>query len=223
MFSENLMNLIRGIYYGNQFCFIYPNVYIGYNVTIFPGAVIGRPPLSSGATKRIIRPDKLPTTVISNNCIIGANSVIYKGVQIGKNTMICDTACVRELVTIGKNSLIAQGVTINVSTKIGDNVKIMDNCHITGNSIIEDDVFIGMLTTSANDNSMGTGHIRLEYQKGPIIRRGAKIGQGSCLLPNITIGENAIVGANSVVTKDVLKDEIVMGIPAKGKNYEFKS
>jgi acetyltransferase-like isoleucine patch superfamily enzyme len=217
MIFKNLMNLWRGISKAKQICFIYPDVFIGPNVTIFPGAVIGRPPLSSGATKRKIDINKLPTTTIESNCIIGSNSVIYKGAKIGKNTMICDTACIRELVIIGENSLIAQGVTINVNTKIGKNVKIMDNCHITGNAIIEDNVFIGMLTTSANDNSMGKGNAKLEDQRGPIIKRGVKIGQGSCLLPNIIIGENATIGANSVVTKDVLDDEIVMGSPAKRK------
>lgn len=222
MFFENLMNLVRGIIHGNQFCFIYPDVFIGYNVKIFPGAVIGRPPASSGATKRLVKPEELPTTIISNDCIIGANSVIYKGARIGKNSMICDTACIRELVNIGANSLIAQGVTINVNTRIGDNVKIMDNCHITGNAIIEDNVFIGMLTTTANDNSMGKNNNDIHTQKGPVIKRGAKIGQGSCILPKIIIGENSIIGANSVVTKDVLKDEVVMGMPAKGKYNEFK-
>jgi acetyltransferase-like isoleucine patch superfamily enzyme len=223
MIFKNLMNLCRGIIKAKQFCYIYSNVIIKKNVTIFPGAVIGRPPKSSGATKRETDINNLPPTIIENNCVIGSNAIIYKGTQIGKNSMICDTACVRELVKIGSNTLIAQGVTINVNTIIGNNVKIMDNCHITGNALIEDDVFIGMLTTTANDNSMGKGNIKLEFQKGPTIKKGAKIGQGSCLLPSITIGENAIVGANSVVTKDVLKDEIVMGIPAKGKNYEFKS
>jgi acetyltransferase-like isoleucine patch superfamily enzyme len=211
------MNLWRGITKGNQICFIYPKVFIGDNVTIFPGAVIGRPSFSSGATKRKIDIDELSSTIIGSNCVIGANSVIYNGVRVGIGSMICDTACVRELVKIGSNTLIAQGVTINVNTIIGNNVKIMDNCHITGNAIIEDDVFIGMLTTTANDNSMGKGNIKLEQQKGPTIKKGAKIGQGTCILPNVTIGANTIVGANSLVTKDVLDNEIVMGIPAKKK------
>lgn len=223
MFLKNIMNLFRGIFKCKQFCFIYPDVFISKNVIVFPGAVIGRPPLSSGATKRITNYKNIPSTVIGENCIIGSNVVIYKGVNIGKNSMICDTACIREFVNIGNNTLIAQGVTINVNTKIGNNVKIMDNCHITGNAIIEDNVFIGMLTTSANDNSMGKGLVNLEFQKGPIVKKGAKIGQGSCLLPNVIIGENSIVGSNSVVTKNVSNNEIVMGSPAKGKINGFKS
>lgn len=214
---ENFSNLIRGLIKGKQFCFIYPRVFIGKNVTIFPGAVIGRPPKSSGATKRITNTDDLEWTRIDSNCVIGSNCVIYQGVTIEKNSMICDTACIRERVIIGKNSLIAMGVTINVNTVIGNNTKIMDNCHITGNAIIGNNVFIGMLTTSANDNSMGKGLKGLENEFGPVVCDGVRIGQGSCLFPGIVIGPNAIIGANSTVTKNVSENSKVMGSPAKEK------
>jgi acetyltransferase-like isoleucine patch superfamily enzyme len=214
----NFSNLIRGLIKGKQFCFIYPDVFIGKNVTIFPGAIIGRPPKSSGATKRITNVIELDYTRIGDNCVIGSNCVIYKGVRIGNNSMICDTACIRERVTIGENSLIAMGVTINVNAVIGDRTKIMDNCHITGNAFIGNNVFIGMLTTSANDNDMGKGNKNLDIEKGPVIKDGVRIGQGSCLFPEITIGENAIIGANSTVTKNVLAKTKVMGSPARIKS-----
>ena len=214
---KNISNLIRGLIKGKQFCFIYPDVIIGKNVTIFPGAVIGRPPKSSGATKRITDPHVLSCTRIGDNCIIGANCVIYKGVEIGNNSMICDTSCIREEVIIGKNSLIAMGVTINVNTFIGNNTKIMDNCHITGNALIGNNVFIGMLTTSANDNSMGQGLTGLTNEFGPVICDGVRIGQGSCLFPGIVIGPNAVIGANSTVTKNVSENTKVIGSPAKIK------
>lgn len=214
---ENFSNLIRGLIKGKQFCFIYPGVIIGKNVTIFPGAVIGRPPISSGATKRISIMSELDYTRIGDNCIIGSNCVIYKGVRIGDNSMICDTACIREKVTIGKNSLIAMGVTINVNTFVGNKTKIMDNCHITGNAYIGNNVFIGMLTTTANDNYMGKGDKKLSDEKGPIISNGVRIGQGSCILPGVEIGENSVVGANSTVTKNVKPNTTVMGSPAKIK------
>jgi acetyltransferase-like isoleucine patch superfamily enzyme len=214
---KTFLTLIRGLIQGKQFCFIYPDVKIGKNVTIFPGAVIGRPPKSSGATKRITDVNRLYCTRIGDNCIIGANCVIYKGTEIGNNTMICDTACIREEVIIGKNSLIAMGVTINVHTFIGNNTKIMDNCHITGNALIGNNVFIGMLTTSANDNSMGQGLTGLKNEFGPVICDDVRIGQGSCLFPGIVIGPNAVIGANSTVTKNVAENTKVMGSPAKIK------
>ena len=56
---------------------IFSNVILGENVSIFPGAVIGRPPKSSGATQRVVDISELPPTIIGNNCVIGCNTVIY--------------------------------------------------------------------------------------------------------------------------------------------------
>jgi acetyltransferase-like isoleucine patch superfamily enzyme len=193
---------------------LFPNVVLGDNVTIFPGAVIGRPPLSTGATRLGVTWDSLPIVKIGNNCVIGANAVIYADVEIGDNSMVCDTACIREQCRIGSFCVIAQGVTINYNTKIGNHVRVMDNSHLTGNMVIEDKVFIGMLVTTANDNFMGRQ--KESYQpRGPIIRKFATIGQGSCILPEVEIGENAIIGSNAVVTKDVAPRTVVMGTPAR--------
>lgn len=196
---------------------LFPNVKLGNNVTIFPGAVIGRPPLSSGATTRQVKISELLPVEIGDNCIIGSNAVIYMGVKIGHHSMICDTACIREGCEIGNYTVIAMGVTVNYNTKIGSHVKIMDNAHITGNAIIEDDVFISTLVSTTNDNKMGrkqpTGQDWIE--RGPTIRRFAAIGQGACVLPGIEVGENAIVGAGAVVTRDVPPRVLVMGVPAR--------
>jgi len=200
--------------------YLFPNVVLGDNVTVFPGAVIGRPPVSSGATTRTTDLKSLKPVHIGNNCVIGANAVIYMGVEIGNNSMICDTACVREGVVIGSFSIIAMGVTINYNTKIGNYVKIMDNSHLTGNMIIEDRVFIGMLVTTANDNLMGRKPPSVGgdwTEKGPVIHKFVTVGEGSCILPGVEIGENAIIGANSVVSKNVAPRTMVMGIPARFK------
>jgi len=163
---------------------LFPNVELGNNVTIFPGAVVGRPPLSSGATRRVSASEELAPVRIGDGCVIGSNAVIYMGVDIGRNSMICDTACVREGCSIGEYVVIAMGVTVNYDTKIGNRVKVMDNTHLTGNMVIEDDVFVAMLVTTANDNSMGRAAEvdSLETLLGPTIKRFATIGQGACLL-----------------------------------------
>jgi acetyltransferase-like isoleucine patch superfamily enzyme len=198
---------------------IFSNVILGNNVTIFPGAVIGRPPLSSGATLIPIETNPLASVRIGDNCVIGANSVIYADVEIGNNTMICDTACIREECRIGSYSVIAMGVTINRAAKMGNRVKIMDNSHITTNAIIKDDVFISTGVTLSNDNAMGRKPIPKGGFIGPTIRRFATIGQGACILPGIEIGENAVIGANSVVTKNVPPRSVVMGVPATFKRW----
>lgn len=207
------LDLFSGI---SDQAYIFPNVRIGNNVTVFPGAVLGRMPMSSGAAQSSLDVRDLPPLVIEDYCIIGANAVIYAGSHIGKRTMICDTACLRERNKIGEGCVIAMGVTINYNTVIGSRVKVMDNTHITGNAIIEDDVFIGMLVTMANDNSMGRDKdVDVSDMSGPTIRRGARVGQGACLFPGIEIGPGATVGANSVVTRSVPAGATVMGIPAR--------
>lgn len=196
---------------------LFPNVELGDNVIIFPGAVIGRPPLGTGATRRRANAKELLPVKIGNNSVIGSNAVIYMDVEIGNNSMICDTACVREGCRIGSFVLLAMGVTVNADTRIGNRVRVMDNTHLTGKMVIEDDVFISILVTTSNDNSMGrAGAAGLEQtQRGPTVRRFATVGQGACLLPGITIGENAMVGASAVVTRDVPPRTVVVGIPAK--------
>jgi acetyltransferase-like isoleucine patch superfamily enzyme len=112
------------------------------------------------------------------------------------------------------------GVTINYNTTIGSRVKIMDNTHLTGNMTIEDDVFVSTLVSTTNDNSMGREAAlkvppELRSRHGPIIRRHATIGQGACILPGIEIGENAMIGANSVVTGSIPARVLALGVPAR--------
>lgn len=199
---------------------IYPNVIIKDNVKIMEGAVIGYPPISTGATKRKIEKTKTPT-IIGEGSIVLCNAVIYKDVIIGKNCMICDLSSIREGCRIGDKCIIARGVTINYNTRIGNHVKIMDNSHITGGMIIEDDVFISTLVATTNDNTLGRTKGKKEWES-PIIRRGASIGASASILPNIEIGEYAIVGSGSVVTKNVKPYTLVMGVPAKIKRRVTK-
>jgi acetyltransferase-like isoleucine patch superfamily enzyme len=156
----------------------------------------------------------LPVT-IGDGCVIGAHAVIYHDVAIGRNSMICDTACVREGVRIGEFCVIAMGVTINYDARIGNRVKVMDNSHVTGNMIVEDDVFIGPLVATANDNTLGRLLRSTAEMTGPIVRRGASVGQGACLNPSVEIGEEAVIGSGAVVTRHVPPRTLVAGVPAR--------
>lgn len=192
---------------------------LGENVTVFPGAVLGRPPVSTKAQVRMSSA-QLPPLVIGSNCVIGANVVIYRGTTIGKNTLVGDSACIREQVVVGESCILAMGITINYNTVIGNRVKIMDNSHITGNSLIEDDVFVSLLVGTANDNSMGREAainvpLELRSRKGATIRRFARIGQGAMLLPGIEIGENGVVASGSLVNRAVPPRTVVFGVPAR--------
>lgn len=193
---------------------IHKNTIIGDSVQILDNTIIGRIPISTKAvTRRISK--KLPPLKIGNNCIIGANAIIYTGTTIGNDVMIADFANIREECSIGNHNIIARAVTINPNTKIGNNVKIMDCTHITSDMIIEDHVFISAGVVTTNDNFFGRTKNALSKLKGPYIKRGAMIGANASLLPGVVIGENSIVAVGSVVTKDVPPKKIVMGIPAR--------
>jgi len=196
---------------------LFPNVRLGRNVTIFPGAIIGRPPMTTAATHRQVDVSELLPVEIGDNCVIGANAVIYMGVKIGQHSMVGDTARIREGCEIGDYSLVAMGVTISFNVRIGNRVRIMDNSVIAGNSLIEDGVFIGPRVGTSNDRKMSgrPGQGTDWTEGGPTIRKAAAIGQGATILSGLEVGENSMVGAGAVVTKDVQPWTLVMGVPAR--------
>ncbi len=106
-------------------------------------------------------------------------------------------------------------MTINYNAVIGDRAKIMAATHITGNCVMGDDVFIGMLVSTANDNSLVTREFHEELAAGPKLANSATIGTGATILPSVAIGEGAVVGAGSVVTRDVAAHAMVLGVPAR--------
>jgi acetyltransferase-like isoleucine patch superfamily enzyme len=123
---------------------------------------------------------------------------------------------------IGDNSKIGAFVEIQKNAKIGRNVKVSTHTFICEGVTIEDDVFVGHNVSFINDkyprstNPEGSLQTEADWKVVPtLVKRGASIGTSSTILCGVTIGENAIVGAGSVVTKDVPANTVVAGVPAR--------
>lgn len=122
--------------------------------------------------------------------------VVLPEAKIGKNCNICSYCFIENDVIIGNN------VTIKCGVQLWDGLEI------------EDDVFVGPNVTFTNDKFPRSKHYPEHFSK-TVIHKGASIGAGAVILCGVEIGEYAMIGAGSVVTKDVLPGELWMGNPAR--------
>jgi acetyltransferase-like isoleucine patch superfamily enzyme len=147
--------------------------------------------------------------------------------RISDDTRLGDNVVIHDFVNlygceIGDNTRIGPFVEIQKNVRVGANCKISTHTFICDGVTIEDNVFIGHNVTFINDlfpratNAAGELQSDADWEVQPtFVRRGASIGSSVTVLCNVTIGENAMVGAGSVVTKDVGPNTIVAGNPAR--------
>ena len=130
---------------------------------------------------------------------------------------------------VGDETKIGAFVEIQKNARVGKRCKISSHTFICEGVTIEDNVFIGHSVTFINDSyprATANGELQTEADwkvEPTVVKNGASIGSGSTILCNVSIGENAIVGAGSVVTKDVPPHSIVAGNPAKLLRYLDKA
>jgi acetyltransferase-like isoleucine patch superfamily enzyme len=138
--------------------------------------------------------------------------------KIGDDTKIWQFCVVLEGAKIGKNCNINSHCFIENDVVVGDNVTVKCGVQLWDGVNVEDNVFIGPNVTFTNDKYPRSKQYPEEFQK-TIIRKGASIGANSTILSGIEIGENAMIGAGSVVTKNVQANTLWYGNPAKFKGY----
>lgn len=149
--------------------------------------------------------------------------------RIGKNTRIWHQAQVREKAIIGENCIIAKNVYIDKEVVLGVNCKIQNNSSLYYGTKLENGVFIGPHCILTNDklpraiNPDGTLRQDTDWKPQPIlVKEGASLGARVVVLPGVTIGRFAMIGAGSVVTKDVPEFGLVYGNPARLQGYVCK-
>ncbi len=202
------------------------NVTIGNNVTIHAGTVIGsdvyisdncvlgRWPRPAKASTVKVDPN-LPPLKIGDGTTIGACVVLYRGSSFGKEGMIGDQASVREKCQIGDHVVIGRGVAVENQVEIGSYTKIQTNAYITAYTTIEERVFIAPTVTTTNDNFMGRTKERFKFVKGAHIKKGARVGGASILLPGVTIAEESFIAAGALIHRDTEPAKVYIGVPAR--------
>jgi acetyltransferase-like isoleucine patch superfamily enzyme len=140
---------------------------------------------------------------------------------IGENTNVWQFCVILKDARIGSNCNINAGVLIENNVFIGNNVTIKSGVQIWDGIVLEDNVFIGPNVTFTNDFLPRSKQYPKEFLK-TVIKEGASIGANSTIVGGIIVGDYAMIGAGSVITKDVPAQELWYGNPAKHKGYVCK-
>lgn len=188
---------------------------IGDNVRIDDFAVVGKLPMKAKNSATTSNNIDLESAEIGNNVIIGTSAVIYAGAKIKDNVLVADLATVREDVEIGDKTIIGRGVAIENKSNIGKLCKIETNAYICAYSNIGDNCFVAPCVVTSNDNFAGRSEQRFNEFGGIEMKKGARLGAGTVVLPHKIINEDGFVAAGSVVTRDVETAKVVVGNPAK--------
>jgi acetyltransferase-like isoleucine patch superfamily enzyme len=192
---------------------ILPGTRVGAGCTIEALAVVGKSPkLRPGSSAASEAP--LEALVLSDGVTVCCGAVVYAGARVGIGAIVGDQSQVRERSVVGARTVVGRGSCVDFDSVVGERVSIQTGVYLTAGALVEDDVFLGPGVQTTNDNTMGR-HPRGSGLAGPVLRRACRVGSGAILLPGIEVGEEALVAAGALVTRDVGAREVVMGVPAR--------
>lgn len=186
---------------------IYPHVVIEDNCFIGPYCIIGEP---TASFYRSLENHEFKPTLIGKNSIVRSQSIIYEDVCVGEKFQCGHRVTIREESIIGKNCRIGTLCDLQGKLKIGDYVSLHSNVHLGQLSVIEDYVWIYPYVVLTNDPYPPMANLQ-----GVKVRRFAQIATSSVVMPGVEIGENALIGAQTLVRKDVPPERVVVGVPGK--------
>lgn len=189
---------------------IFPNVELGPGVVIEDFCIIGCPARGEDSKS----PAK---TIIGANSIIRSGTTIYSGNTIGENFQTGNKVNIRESNKFGNNVSIGTLSVIEHHVEIGDDVRIHTQVFVPEFSVLHKSCWIGPNVVLTNAKFPKSPSVKDSLQ-GPVLSEGCIIGANSTILPGVNIGKDAIVGAGSVVTKDITPKDVVLGNPARVVN-----
>jgi acetyltransferase-like isoleucine patch superfamily enzyme len=169
------------------------------------GVLLGYPTGRAVADRRLI---------LGPGARLRSGTVLYEGSVIGADFQTGHNVVVREENRIGDHVAVWSNSVVDYGCVIGNRVKIHTGVYVAQFTVIEDDAFLAPGVIITNDIHPGCPESK-RCMRGPTIRRGAQIGGHVTLLPYISIGEQALIGAGSVVTKDIPARAVAYGNPAR--------
>ena len=143
------------------------------------------------------------------------SAVVEEGASLGEDTKIWHFCHVMAGAVIGERCVLGQNCFIAGGVKIGDGVRVQNNVSLYEGVELEDEVFCGPSVVFTNVTRPRAFVSRRQEFEKTLVRRGASLGANATILPGVTLGEYAFVGAGAVVTRDVVPFALVVGVPAR--------
>ncbi|MFO8109115.1 MAG: acyltransferase [Thermoplasmata archaeon] len=181
----------------------------GENVYISETAILGHPGKKNKDLLITGRFNGLRPVKIKDDVLLRDHTVVYEGVSLGTGVETGHRVLIREDTDIGEHTVVGSGTIIEAGCEIGKKVSIQSSVYLANGTKVLDDAFLGPMVCLIND----------KYMDGRIqpctIGEDARIGAGSTIFPGVSVGKGAVVGADSLVTKDIPNNKKAFGRPAK--------
>lgn len=216
---EDMLGTLRPIALGDRVtigahAIVHGGTTVGADTRLGHRVIVGEP--EYGYAMRHVYQGAGGTTTIGAGAVLRAGATVYAGVEIGDDTTIGHNVLLRTNATVGSGSQLAANLTVERGCRIGDGVRCSPGSHLTADTTVGDRVFLGVGVRTVNGKELIWRDPDHEQPlPPPVFAYGCKVGSGAVILAGVTVGAHALVGAGSVVTRDVPTRAIVYGVPAR--------